>query len=260
MNYGGCVKSTDGGNTWERVYDLTWVNHATGNNSQYGKLNKVKPANSPEELQEIINKDNALNENGGNINIVDHEGYFFTQIFPVDGKDGYIYIFGEGGYRTHGIKLGRVKVENFEDFESYEYFGGYDQEGAPIWYEGVDGLQTIAYDDDAFLIGDTESQYGEHSVAYNPYLQKWILTYLRNGGGGLMYRLAENVYGPYGEEKQLMGYGWDQLTSWEDKRITSIYGGFIHEKWMEENGKVMYCTYSQFFPIYNSSIMKVTFE
>ena len=37
MNYGGCIKSSDYGATWERVYDMTWVNlspdmtYGTGN-------------------------------------------------------------------------------------------------------------------------------------------------------------------------------------------------------------------------------------
>ena len=259
MSYGGCVKSTDHGNTWERCFELTWTDHAEGTGNDYTRIAKVE-GNDADNIEKIINQnlDGSANV-GEKIDVAEHEGYFFTQIFPIDGKDGYIYIFGEGGYRTHGIKLGRVKVENFEDFESYEYFIGYDENEDPIWLPGREGLDYILYDDESFIVGELwDNMCGEHSVAYNKYLKKWILSYLSSDG--LTYALAENIWGPYSKPMPLMQYNWDQLTSWEGKRIASIYGGFIHEKWMEEDGKVMYCTYSQFTPIYNSSIMKVTFE
>ncbi|MBR2614309.1 MAG: DUF4185 domain-containing protein [Clostridia bacterium] len=257
MNYGGCVKSINGGNTWQRVYDLTWVNHATGTNSKYGLEAKKGEGNSAENIQELVNKDNTLDVNGGNINIADHEGYFFTQIFPIDGKDGYIYIFGEGGYRTHGIKLGRVKKENIEIFDEYEYFCG-NVNGEPTWQKGIAGLRACCDSDKAFILGDKESVIGEHSVAYNPYLQKWMLTYLE-GGVGVSWAYSKNIWGPYIKKGALIPYTWEDLPKWEEKPVTTLYGGFIHEKWMEQNGKVMYCAYSQYFPIYNSSIMKITF-
>ncbi len=31
MNYGGCIKSTDHGNTWVKVNELSWANHSSGN-------------------------------------------------------------------------------------------------------------------------------------------------------------------------------------------------------------------------------------
>ena len=110
MNYGGAVKSTDNGETWERVYDMTWVDHDEGGYSA--------------DIARLVNEDIDLQENGGNIDIAGRAGNTFTQIFPIDGKDGYIYILGEGKYRQGGIRMGRVKKENIEVFEEYEYFNG----------------------------------------------------------------------------------------------------------------------------------------
>ena len=57
--------------------------------------------------------------------------------------DGYVYIYGIGGGRSGGTKLGRVKEEQIEDFEAYEYFAGYNSDGEPIWRSGSNGLQYI---------------------------------------------------------------------------------------------------------------------
>ncbi len=255
MNYGGAVKSIDGGDTWERVYDLTWTNHARGNNSDFGK-SKNTVGNSASDIEILINQ-NAAGRNGiGSINVAEHEGYFFTQSFPVDGKDGYIYLFGEGGYRTHGIKLGRVLKENFESFASYEYFCGYDETGEPIWLKGRQGLDAILHNSNAYVAGNDTTPYGEHSVAYNAYLKKWVLTYLIDNGSGLNYSLAENIWGPYSAPQTIIKPDWDQLP----QDVGSIYCNAIHEKWMADDGKKMYVVFSQYSPIYNSSVLEVVFE
>ena len=248
MNYGGCVKSSDSGQTWERVYDLSWVNHTTD------------PADTNEGLSIpvlsiLVNADNSLNLNRGNIDIGTHFGYYFTQISPIDGKDGYIYILGEGGYRTEGIKLGRVLKENFENFEEYEYFNGYNDAGEVIWLKGSEGCKTVCDNPEAFIINDI---CGEHSVMYNEYLGKWVVTYLSTEG--LVLRVSDNIWGNYGEEIIVMAY-WDVETICpEGYRLTSIYGSFVHEKWTEGNGKTMYMVFSQYTPLYNSTLLKIEWE
>ena len=257
-NYNGVIKSTDGGNTWERVYDLSWANHGEGNGSDYGRL-EGNVGNEAEDIEYLINQDVNGVPNVGNVKVKDHNAYFFTYSYPVDGKDGYIYVLGYGGYRTHGAKMMRVAKENFEDFSSYEYFDGYEIEGSPIWLTGQEGRYNSTYNNDNFIIGDIEDGCSPASCVYNPYLQKWVLSYL-NVGYGIAYSLADNIWGPYSEKEMLLSYNWDGLSSWNGKRITSIYGAWSHEKWMQEDGKIMYFIYSQYTPVYNSSIMKVTFE
>lgn len=255
MNYGGCVKSTDGGNTWQRVNELTWANHGTGNCSIYGEKNGVT-GNEASDIQALINEDICGVGNKANIDISHHEGYFFTQIFPVENKDGYIYIFGEGGYRTHGIKLGRVKREEFENFDAYEYLVGYENDGDPVFVKGRDGLDILRDSRESFILGDETSKYGEHSVYYNPYLKKWVLTYLEDGKGGICYSLADDIYGPYSKGETLIGYDFSGLPD----NVSSIYHNGTHEKWIADGGKKMYLLLSQYTPIYNTSVIEITFK
>ena len=237
MNYGGAVKSTDNGETWERVYDMTWVDHDEGGYSA--------------DIARLVNEDIDLQENGGNIDIAGRAGNTFTQIFPIDGKDGYIYILGEGKYRQGGIRMGRVKKENIEVFEEYEYFNGIEN-GQPVWLKGSEGLAVIEESKKSYIIADHCS---EQSCMYNEYLQKWMVVYLHNNGDGIVYREADNIYGPYSEPKLLVPYSYPFANG-----VSSIYGGFVHEKYTEQNGKVFYMTISQWMPVYNSSLVKITLK
>ena len=247
MNYGGCVKSTDNGKTWERVYDLTWANHLE------------KPANktglNTSKLEDLINYDINNRPGGGDISLEDHVGYYFTQVAPIDGKDGYVYILGEGGYRTFGMKLGRVKKADFEKFEEYEYFVGTDDNDDPIWEKGIEGLQTCDASDSAFVIANDNC--GEQSIMYNQFLKKWVVTYLNSTG--IVLRTADNIWGPYSEAQTVLGYTSVSSVCPTKYQLTSIYGGFTHEEWVEGNGRVMYMTFSQYQPLYNSSLLRVQF-
>ena len=44
----------------------------------------------------------------------------FCQIWPKRAGE-YVYLYGIEGGRFGGVKLGRVKTENFENFDEYEY-------------------------------------------------------------------------------------------------------------------------------------------
>lgn len=236
MNYGGCVKSTDYGLTWERIYDLTWVNPECGN--------------SKENIQSLINEtaDNELN--GGNISIDDHYGFDMTQIYPLDGKDGYIYLFLEGGYRNHGPKLARVLKEKFEVFEEYEYFiGKYDSEGNPMYKKGSQGI--------AYIKGKTATQlvsnpFGEMSAFYNAYLKKWCM--MTATGSSVMMFMADKIYGPYDTRCIIFPSSSPVVP------LGSIYAPMSIEEMQEENGKIMYLLTSTWLPYYNPSFIKVTFR
>ena len=249
MNYGGCVKSSDNGKTWEKLHELTWADHLEIR--QTGQLSKTK-------LEWLINLDidNRESDKSGDIDVSEHVGYYFTQIAPVDGKDGYVYILGEGGYRTYGIKLGRVKKENFEKFNEYEYFVGTETDGTPVWEKGFEGLEIADYSDDAFIINGA---CGEHSVAYNAYLKKWIVSYL-SMGNGLAFRLADNIWGPYGEEYVVYsGKDAASVLPADLGERGGLYGSFIHEEWMEGNGRVMYMVCSYYKPYYNAFMLRLQF-
>ena len=68
MNYGGAVKSTDNGETWQRVYDMTWVDHAEGENI--------------DQIRKLVNEDVDFVQDCGDFDLKELEAYDFTQIFP----------------------------------------------------------------------------------------------------------------------------------------------------------------------------------
>lgn len=238
MNYGGVVKSTDNGQTWERVYDLSWLDDSVPERK--------------EEIEKLANQNIDLQDTDAGITMETHAGYSFTQIFPVDGKDGYVYIFGEGGYREGGIRLGRVKYADFETFEAYEYFNGFDEEGNPVWLNGSEGLKTVENNRKAYAVSDMCS---EQSVMYNAYLKKWMVVYLRNNQEGIVYCTADNIYGPYSDAETLIPYSYPFTNG-----SNAIYGGLVHEKYTEDDGKTFYFIMSQWTPVYNSSVVKVVLQ
>ncbi len=284
VNYGGCVKSTDGGNSWTKVNQLSWANHSSGYNSEYSQTDSngnICKGNSATNIQKLMNQGiNGINVGAG-IKIEDHTCHFFTQIYPVDGKDGYIYLLGEGGYRTMGIKLARVLKQNFEDYNSYEYFIGLDSSGNPQWLKGKAGLEKLHSKTEScgFIIGsdnmnDPNSGCGEHSCMFNPYLNKWIITYIQgsgvpgDNGRGIKYRLADKIWGPYTDSKTIF-FSYNNVNvlprDANGATVGAIYGGFILPQWVEENGRIMYAIVSQFksasTPIlYTSSVVRITFN
>ncbi len=238
MNYGGAVKSTDDGQTWERVNDLSWLDDSVPERKAH--------------VEKLANQDINLRDTDAGITMETHAGYSFTQVFPIDGKDGYVYILGEGGYRQGGIRLGRVKYDEIEVFEKYEYFNGTDDSGAPIWLKGSAGLKTVETNKGSYIISDRCS---EQSAMYNPYLKKWMVFYLNTSDAGIMYRTADNIYGPYSEAKLAVAYSFPFPDG-----LTSLYAGTVHEKWTEDDGKTFYMIISKWKPVYNSSLMKIVLK
>lgn len=238
MNYGGAVKSTDDGQTWSRVNDLSWLDDSVPDRKAH--------------VEKLANEDISMHAADSGITMETHAGYSFTQIFPIDGKDGYVYILGEGGYRSGGIRLGRVKYADIEVFEKYEYYNGCGADGKPIWLKGSAGLKTVEANKKAYIISDRCS---EQSAMYNKYLKKWMVFYLNTSDAGIMYRTADNIYGPYSEAKVAVPYAFDFPDG-----LTSLYAGCVHEKWTENDGETMYIIISKWKPVYNSSLMKIVFK
>lgn len=178
-----------------------------------------------------------------------HEGEHFLQIFPYR-IDDYVYLFGLTAGRFGGCKLGRVKVENIESFDEYEYYVGKDNADNPVWVKGIEGLNALKFNDNSYIV---EPQVGELSVCYNAYLQKYVMSY-------------------YSKNKIVMRTS-DNLIDWSEIEIITtsaeflqLYGGFSHELYMEEGGKVMYFLISQYMNKqfkeegYNVRLLKVTFN
>jgi hypothetical protein len=252
MNYGGCIKSTDLGKTWERIYDLTWVNLAPDKSNGTGNN-----ANNYENLKVLINEDiNNTERTEDLIELDDHLGFDATQIFPYLNKDGYVYLFLEGGYRNRNLKLGRVLPENIEKFEEIEYLQGYEENGDPIYIKGYAGLKALYNNKNSEI---TEVPFGEMSAFFNPYFNKYCLLTVTTGSVDMF--MSENIYGPYKEKVHLYSQGQvpAPISSTTGEPILSAYAPLSHEKMLKDGGKTMYMLTSTWIPCYNPSLYEVKF-
>lgn len=268
VNYNGAVKSSDDGASWERVYDLTWpvtdgtkevgANVGIKDLSRYESgpfaFTKEKIAEDTLRLanQTTTQKDREATE-PDYVSLEGRSAPNFGQIFPIDGKDGYIYIMGIPGGRDMGVKVGRVKKENFERFDEYEYFTGKSEDGKPIFVKGKAGLAEIWETEKGVVI---EAPCGELSFSYNAYLKKWVsVNSIDKAGTGLTMRVADELWGEWSEPYKIC-----DSNDFQPIAEGVSYGGQIHEKLSEENGKIFYVIVSQWMPTYNSGLIKVVLK
>jgi len=280
-NYGGCIKSEDGGLTWERVWDLTWANHGVSEAWQNGDTSddawdagyfhpkfgyddrkssgqviwSGTHAVAIQELvnQEIIGEDAGYNiadenniVNGVDMDINKRVGFHFTQILPVYGGDGYVYMFGRGGYRSSGVALARVKEENIEVFAEYEYLTS--KENGGVWEKGIE------HADDVVMV--EERKLSNMSVVYNEYINKWVMSYLdcKEGSGAPLVISYSNDMLNWSEPTPLLKNSGE---------TTNLYGGYLNEMWVENYGQTYYFVYSRWIKnsnTYRSYIAKATVD
>ncbi len=243
INYSGALKSLDGGETFERVYDLTWVETDQGENA--------------EEIKRLAEENMELRPSGFDLDLSTHVAPGFGQMYPVDGKDGYVYIYGRRGGRAHGIKVGRVMRSKFESFAEYEYLIGFEN-GKPVWVKGQEGLKILHdREPECDIIAGPCSNMAVH---YNAYLSKWVLTYYKVGIG-IMFAVSDTPYGVYSDPEMLLPIDDPMLTEDNPTGRNVLYGGFTHELLNKESGKRMMMIISQFYTgFYNSKLVEITFE
>lgn len=144
----------------------------------------------------------------------------------------YLFIWGIPAGRFGGVKLARVEPSMILDSNAYQY---YSESG---WKEN---------EEDGDLIVD--SPVGEHSVIWNPFLQRWIMMYLNENKSCIEIREAEEPQGPWSEPK-LVACG---------NKYPALYGAYMHDKYIADNGKKVYFLMSQYGP-YNVFLMEIEFK
>ena len=101
-----------------------------------------------------------------------------------------------------------------------------------------------------------EAPCGELSFAYNEYLKKWVSVNSIDGAGtGLTMRVADRLWGEWSEPYKIC-----DSNDFQPIAEGVSYGGQIHEKLSEENGKIFYVIVSQWMPTYNSGLVKVVLK
>lgn len=243
-NYSSVVKSSDKGKTWERLHDLTWVRSDTENIDNIKRLATESIDRDVGDIDMDFSKRVAPN---------------FMQMSPVDGKDGYVYIFALHEGVQCNLKMARVAYEDIEDFEKYQYYNGTNLTGEPIWLMGSAGLKTINGSDESFLIkrvqGERHSGVGELNVFYNEYLGKWIISN-HVWAETIKFRMSDNIYGPYSEAETVLDLSDYNFPDGLGERL---YGGLSHEMMSRDGGKKIYmivCVWNPYAPI----LLEVTFK
>lgn len=149
----------------------------------------------------------------------------------------YLYFWCIPAGRFGGVQLMRVRPSDIEEFGAYEYFAG----------TGFTGERWVSDLEDAATI--VEQPVGELSVIYNNYLERWIMTYLNEKSRAIEIREAINPWGPWSEPFELASAG----------RYPALYGAYLHPEYVEDDGRVVYFTMSQWGP-YNVFLMRAELE
>lgn len=153
----------------------------------------------------------------------------FVQVAPTtvseDGRD-WLYFWGITHGRFGGVGLMKVPADEVESADAYRYFSGVDDSGSPNW-----GTEP---DDAAIVVDDTV---GELSVVWNDYLDRWIMTYLKEGTG-VVLREGITPWGPWGDPIELIGA----------TEVAGPYAPFMAEKYVSDGGKTIYFALSIWDP------------
>ncbi|MGG6314480.1 DUF4185 domain-containing protein [Paenibacillus macerans] len=164
----------------------------------------------------------------------------FIQVSPFkigDGAEADIYFWTIPSGRFGGVKLMRVKEKNIENLGSYEYFAGRDEQGKARWSPDMDRAELVV-DDRA----------GELSVIWNSGLERWLMTYLKEGQG-VVLREGLTPWGPWGDAMDLVPAA----------EYPGLYAPFMNERYLADDGRTIYFALSLWDP-YNVFWFKATLE
>ena len=179
-------------------------------------------------------------DNGQNFEILEEPRWpgesNFIQVTVAPVGD-YLYFWCIPAGRFGGVQLMRVRPDEIESFDAYQYFAGTGLTGER-WVSDLEGAATIV-----------EEPVGELSVIYNDYLERWIMTYLNEESRAIEIREAIEPWGPWSEPFELASGG----------RYPALYGAYLHPEYVEDDGRVIYFTMSQWGP-YNVFLMRAELE
>ncbi|MGG3505655.1 DUF4185 domain-containing protein [Paenibacillus lautus] len=165
----------------------------------------------------------------------------FIQVSPYKVKNEAggtdIYFWGIPAGRYGGVQLMKVGEENIENLSEYEYYSGLDDDGNPRWSTDKKDAQNV--------VDDTV---GELSVVWNSYLERWLMTYLKEGQG-VVIREGMTPWGQWGEPLDLV----------RAEDYPGLYGPYMNDRYTENDGRTIYFTLSLWDP-YNVFWYKASLE
>jgi len=153
-----------------------------------------------------------------------------------------------------------MPLESIEDKSALRYFAGLAGNGNPVWSESESAAQSLFHD----------PVIGELSVAWNQYLERWIMLYL-----GVAMRSAPLPWGNWSAKQVLFnpftddGYehfihlpGHDNITDpLREDEIGGPYGPYIIDKFTKgsDQNSTIYFTLSTLNP-YTTVLMQAQLE
>ncbi|OGS05611.1 MAG: hypothetical protein A3G41_06385 [Elusimicrobia bacterium RIFCSPLOWO2_12_FULL_59_9] len=145
----------------------------------------------------------------------------------LSGKDGWIYAYGrdENVHDKAGFKLARVRPENIENPERYEYFAGAGPE--PSWTPDLSGAESLLDDGPP-----------EVSASFNAYLGKYLMLYSRYLEQDVAVRTSAQPWGPWSKPSIV----YRCPTAENAAQGVSCYAGKEHPQYAREGGRVVYFT------------------
>ena len=178
-------------------------------------------------------------------------------------RDGYVYAYfpssREGcSFWENGdeILLGRVEKTKILERPAWEFFGGLDRAGQPIWVEDRKADPVFSY----------PNMTGQNHVNFNAGLGRYIMGnygFLGPDGNPLPYHANPDVRGPSQltlfEAPEPWG-PWSLFYRDDNWGTFGDYNPTFPPKWMSEDGKTMYLVSSGSFDDYNLTVQKVTLD
>ncbi len=156
---------------------------------------------------------------------------------------GWIYCYGVTG--ADGVQrayLGRVRPDEIERLDRYEYLAGPEPRWSPDVGDAVPLFDGIP---------------NEMSVSYNHHLGQYLAVHSLNQSDKIVGRTAPHPWGPWSAPVVL----WTVEVEREEppRYPTLIYAGKEHPELAEDDGRVLYLTYIE-FEEYFPHLVEVTLE
>jgi len=153
--------------------------------------------------------------------------------FPVEPTqvieaDGWLYLFGIREFKkVQGVALARVRPDKIEDPGAYEFYAG----AGPRFSARKKAA--------ARLVANVP---GQVSVAWNPYLQKYVMASSSDFEHPREIRLlvADAPYGPWSPPVARI----EVPETRQGKQVELVYCAYLHPELFRENGRIMNLSYS----------------
>lgn len=180
-----------------------------------------------------------------------------------------VLLWGSGLFRRSDPFLAYLPATQVEQRQALRFFAGLDSDNRPRWSTEESQVAPLF----------SHPCIGEHSVAWNPFLKKWLMLYNCSAPRGINFRVAEAPWGPWSEAHVLFqpwedqGYCHFIHVSWAAQRCDSVHDPQRQNVWGGEYGPYLipslttgndtrttvYFVMSTWNP-YNVMLMKATLE